>query len=238
VDYTWSTTGIAYNVQEAKQRLGGAPIDSWNVIFRPDLIRRFADCGVSMPDDPQQVFASALIYLGANPNAKNGVDLRRAAGVVERVKRYVKRFASSDAAGALANGDICLAIAISSEALQARARARDSSNNVEVDYAIPKEGAPISLDALAIPADAPDPREARQFINFLLRPEIAARDSDATRFANAVPAAKPLIDKTIADNQAIYPDDSVMDRLFAVTPYPPALQRFAARLWSFVKTGR
>jgi putrescine transport system substrate-binding protein len=154
------------------------------------------------------------------------------------MRRYVKKFNSADYAGALANGDICLGLGWSGESLQARARAREGGNGVDIAYAIPKEGTLISIDALAIPKNAPHAEAALAFINFMLRPEVAARNTNATKFANAVPASKPLIAKDIAENPAIYPDGATIERLFAAPNPDPATQKFIAREWGRVKTGK
>lgn len=237
-NYMWFTTGIAYNVAQAKKRLGGKPINSWDVLFKPKEIQKFASCGVYMLDSPEDVFASALRYLRLNPDSKNPADIRRAAAVVARVRRYVKKFDSSEYINALANGDICLAIGWSGDAFQARARARQAGNGVNVNYVIPKEGGLMSLDNLAIPKDAPHPAEALQFINFLMRPDIAAQNTNATKYANGVRASTPFVHKSILENTAIYPSKSVMKELFTVTTNAFPLQKVITREWTRVKTGR
>jgi putrescine transport system substrate-binding protein len=236
--YLWSTEGFAFDVDQAKAKLGQDPPDSLDILFRPDRLAAFADCGVSVPDSPEDLFALALRDLRLDPGSKNPADLRRAAELLGGVRRHAKKFNSADYAGALANGDICLALGWSGDSLQARARAREAGNGVDIAYAIPKEGTLISIDALAIPKNAPHGEAALAFINFLLRPEIAARNTNATKFANAVPASKPLIAKDIAENKSIYPDAAVMDRLFAAPNLDPATQKFISREWSRIKTGK
>ena len=238
VNYMWFTTGIAYNAAEAKKRFRGHAPDSWDILFKPQEIRKFADCGVYMLDRPEAVLTSALRYLRLNPDSKNPVDIQRAADVVLRVKRYVKKFRSSKYINALANGDICLALGRGGESLQARDRAAAASNGVDVDYVIPKEGGLMSLDNLAIPKDAPDPESALKFINFLMRPDIAARNTNATGFANGVLASKPFVEKNIRDNPAVYPPTSIMQRLYTVTMNAPPLQKMIEREWLRVKRGR
>jgi putrescine transport system substrate-binding protein len=238
VNYMWFTTGIAFNAEQAQRRLGADAITSWDDVFKPDLVRRFADCGVYMLDSPEDMFASALRYLGLNPDSKALGDIHRAAEVIDRVRRSVKKFNSSEYINALANGDICLAVAWSGDAFQARARAKEAGNGVDVRYVIPREGALLSLDNLAIPADAPHPDAAYRFINFLLRPDIAARNTNETHFANGVVASKPLVNTDILRNPAIYPDDAAMKRLFTVTTNDLSVQRSVTREWTRVKTGR
>ena len=238
VNYMWFTTGIAFNVDKAKQRMGGKPIDSWDTVFKPENLRKFSDCGVYMLDSPEDVFTSELKYLGANPDSKNPADIKRAADALMRVKPFVKKFHSSEYINALANGDICLAVGWAGDTFQARARAKEAGNGVDIDYVVPKEGALMSLDNLAIPKDAPHVAEAYAFIDFLLRPEIAARNTAATNFANGVIASKPLIDKEILDNPSIYPREDGLKNLFVVSPYDQATQKIVTREWTRVKTGK
>ena len=238
VPYLWSTAGLAFDVDKAKEKLGQGQVDSLDVLFRPERLAALADCGVSVPDSPNDMFALALRYLRLDPGSKNPTDLRRAADLLGGMRRNVKKFNSDDDAGALANGDICLALGWSGDSLQARARAREADNGVDIAYAIPNEGTLISIDALAIPKNAPHGEAALAFINFLLRPEIAARNTNATKFANSVPASKPWIARDIIENKSIYPDAALMDRLFAAPNVDPATQKLISREWSRVKTGK
>jgi putrescine transport system substrate-binding protein len=238
VPYLWSTAGLAFDVDKAKAALGQGQVDSLDVLFKPERLAAFADCGVSVPDSPNDMFALALRYLRLDPGSKNPTDLRRAAELLSGMRRNVKKFNSDDDAGALANGDICLAVDWGGDALQARARAREADNGVDIAYAIPNEGTLISIDALAIPKNAPHGDAALAFINFLLRPEIAARNTNATKFANSVLASKPWIARDIVENKSIYPDAALMDRLFAAPNVDPATQKFISREWSRAKTGK
>ena len=238
INYMWFTTGIAYNVQKAKQRVGDRPLDSWDAVFKPENLKRFADCGVYFLDSPEDMITAALKFSGLNPDSKKPDDIRKAADTLARVKGSVKKFHSSEYINALANGDICLAVGWAGDSFQARNRAREANNGVEIDYVIPKEGALMSLDNMAIPKDAPHVEEAYRLIDFLLRPEIAARNTAVTNFANGVLASKPLIDKSILDNRSIYPDDAMLKRLYTITANDQATQRVITREWTRVKTGK
>ena len=238
IPYLWQTAGIAYDVDQAKAKLGDQPPNSLDLFFHPDKLAAFTDCGVSIPDDAGELFALALREQGLDPASKNPAELRRASALIAALRPLAKSFNSGDFPGALATGDICLALGWSGEALQARARAKEGGNGIDIAYTIPKEGTLILIDALAIPKAAPHGEAALAFINFLLRPEIAARNTNATQFANAVLASKPLIAKEIAANKAIYPDPAVMDRLFAGPSFDAATQKFIAREWSRIKTGK
>jgi len=242
VDYAWFTTGIAFNVEKAAARLGdadpAAALATWDAVFKPDVLKKFADCGIYVLDSPDDMFPIALNYLGLHPDSKRPADLKRATESLAAMRRYVTKFHSSEYINALANGDICLAVGWSGDVFQARDRAREARNGVEIGFVIPKQGTLMSLDALAIPKDAPHPDEAHAFIDFLLRPEIAARNTNRNNFANAVAASKAYIGKSIVDNKAIYPDAEVMQRLFTVTSYDQPTQKVATREWTRIKTGR
>jgi putrescine transport system substrate-binding protein len=238
VNYMWFTTGIAYNVAKIKERIGDKPIVSWDQVLKPENLRKLADCGVYVLDSPEDLFAIALNYLKLNPNSKEPGDIKRAADLLSGLRRYVKKFHSSEYINALANGDICLAIGWAGDSFQARNRAREAANGVEIAYVIPQEGTLMSLDNLAIPADAPHPDEAHLFIDYLLRPEVAARNTKMTNFANGVLASRPLVDKEIADNPSVYPDQTIMKRLFTVTAPDQPIQKIVTREWTRVKTGR
>jgi putrescine transport system substrate-binding protein len=238
VDYMWFTTGLAFNVQKAHERLGTMPLNSWDILFKPELLKKFADCGVYVLDSPEDLFTVALNYLHLDPNSKRPIDLRRAANLLSLMRPYVKKFHSSEYINALANGDICLAVGWAGDAFQAKSRAKESNNGIDIDFVIPKEGTLMSLDSIAIPADAPHPAEAYAFIDYLLRPEVAAQNTNATNFANGVLASKPFVSPDILKNPAIYPDEETMKRLFTVTTYDQATQKLVTREWMRVKTGK
>ncbi len=236
--YMWYTTGIAYDVKKAQQRLPGRVIDSWDIVFQPETLKAFASCGVYFIDSPEDVLTSAMRWLKIDPNSRKAEDIKKAADAVLRVKPSIKKFHSSEYINALANGDICLALGWAGDSFQARNRAKEAGNGVEIDYVIPKEGSLMSMDALAIPKDAPHLTEAYAFLDYLLRPDVAARNSDAIQYANGVIASKPFMDKSVLENRAIYPAPDVMSRLFTVNANDLTTQRLITREWTRVKTGR
>jgi putrescine transport system substrate-binding protein len=238
VNYMWFTTGIAFNTEKVRQRIGNVPVDSWDIVFKPENLKRVADCGVYVLDSPEDLVSIALRYLGLNPDSKKSEDVRKATGLLAQMRPNVKKYHSSEYINALANGDICMAIGWAGDAFQARNRALEAKNDVNIAYIIPKEGTLMSLDSFAIPKDAPHVAEAHAFIDFMLRPEMAARNTSVTNFANSVLESKPYIDKSVVENPAIYPDVATMARLFTVSPYDPPTQRLVTREWTRVKTGK
>ncbi|CAN5148819.1 polyamine ABC transporter substrate-binding protein [soil metagenome] len=238
-NYMWGTTGIGYNVHQVEKILGpGAKIDSWDIIFKPENLAKFKDCGIHMLDSADDILPAALNYLGIDPNSTRPADLDKAADLVARIRPYVRKFHSSEYLSALATGEICLVVGWSGDIIQARARAAESHNGVEIGYAIPKEGAQMFFDNLAIPADAQHVAEAYELINYLYRPEVAAKNTDFLGYANGNLASQKLIDPKILADKTIYPDDEMLQKLFVITARDPATQRVINRLWTKVKTGR
>src|SRR3954468_23934355 len=238
VNYMWGTTGIGFNVRKAREILGGAGPDSWDILFKPELIARFSDCGVHMLDAADDVFAAALGYLGLDPNTKNPAELEQAADLLMKIRPYVRKFHSSEYLNALASGEICLVLGYSGDIKQAQKRAAEARNSVEIGYAIPKEGAQLWFDNLVIPKDAKNVAEAHALINFLLRPEVAAKNSNLVSYANGNAASRPLIDKAILDDKTIYPDEATMKSLYTITAHDQKMQRLINRLWTRIKTGK
>jgi putrescine transport system substrate-binding protein len=238
-NYMWGTTGIGYNIKAVQSILGpNATIDSWDIIFKPENLAKFRDCGVHMLDSADDIFPAALNYLGLDPNSTKQADLEKAADLVLKIRPYVRKFHSSEYLNALATGEICLVVGWSGDIMQARSRAAEAKSDVEIGYAIPKEGAQMFFDNLAIPADADHVDEAYQLINYLYRPDIAARNSNFLSYANGNLASQKLVDPKILNDKSIYPDEATQKKLFTIGARDPATQRIINRLWTRVKTGR
>jgi putrescine transport system substrate-binding protein len=238
VNYMWGTTGIGVNVPKVQQRLGNQPFNTWDVVMKPEVVSRLKDCGVHMLDAPEDIFPNVLNYLGLNPDSKRQEDLTRAGDALFRIRGSIQKFHSSEYINALANGDICMAIGYSGDVLQAKKRAEEAKNNVEIAYVIPREGALMWFDSLAIPADAKNVAEAHAFIDYLMRPEVAAANTNFVAYASGNLAAKQFVNPDILNNPGVYPDDATFRRLFTNTAYDERAQRVVTRAWTRVKTGR
>ena len=236
-DYMWGTTGIGYNIDKVKAALPDGPLDSWALVFDPKNAAKLKDCGIYFLDSPDDMIPAALAFLGLKPNSKDEADLQKAGDLLASITPYVQKFNSSEYINALANGDICVAVGYSGDVLQARNRPEEAKNNVNIGYFIPKEGALIWFDSFAIPADAPHKDEALAFINFMLDPKIAARNSDYVAYASGSKDAQPLIDKEIIDDPSVYPKAETFEKLFTTTPNDPKVQRIVTRLWTKIKSG-
>jgi putrescine transport system substrate-binding protein len=239
VNYMWGTTGIGYNVKAMRERLGPeSKIDSWDIIFKPDNLAKFRDCGIHMLDSADDILPSALHFLGLNPDSNDPKELERAGELLMEIRPLVRKFHSSEYLNALAGGEICLVVGWSGDIKQSQKRAAEAKNGVEIGYAIPKEGAQMFFDNLAIPKDAKHVDEAHAFIDYLLRPEIAARNTNLVAYANGNLASQKFIDKSALDDKSIYPDARTMDHLYTVSAREQKSQRFVNRLWTKIKTGR
>jgi len=236
--YMWGTTGIGYNVDKVKARLGDEiPTDTWAMIFDPAVAAKLADCGISVMDDEMEAMSAALMYLGKDPNTQDPKDFEAAAELFKKVRPYIKYFHSSQYINDLANGDLCVAHGYSGDVLQARDRADEAENNVHVAYTVPREGAILWIDVMVIPADAPNPDHAHAFINYLLQPEVIAAISNEVAYANANKAATALVDESVRNDPGVYPSDETKQRLVTMRTLPDKVQRAKVRAWTRVKSG-
>ena len=247
VNYMWGTTGIGYNVKAASAILrpqaasgaaGDGLINSWDDVFNPQRIARFKDCGVYLLDSSDDVMSAALHYLRLDPNSSNPGDLQKAADLLARIRPYVRKFHSSEYLNALATGEICFVVGFSGDIKQAQKRAAEAKGGVEIGYAIPQEGAQLWFDNLAIPKDAPNVAAAHQLINYLLNPEVAAKNTNFISYANGNLASQKFIEKSILDDRTIYPDAATMAKLYTIIAHDQKTQRLINRLWTRIKTGR
>ena len=238
VNYMWGTTGFAYNVDQVAKVLGQeAPVDSWDILMKPEFSKKLKDCGIYVLDSSEDMFPVLLNYIGLDPDSKQEADIRKAADALNKVRPEIRKFHSSEYIDMLANGSICLAIGYSGDLLQAKNRAEEANNGVNIIYSIPKEGALIWFDNFVIPADAPHPDEAHAFINYMMKAEIAAANANHVHYASGALAARELIAEDIRNDPGIYPPDEILKRLFVNTIYDNKTQRIVTRLWTQIKSG-
>lgn len=238
IPYLWGTTGIAYNVDMIQKRMPNGSMDSWAMIFEPENLQRFADCGVYMLDAPDEVIPAVLKYLGEDPDSKDPAVLAKAEPVLMGIRPYVRKFHSSENINALANGDICLAVMWSGDAKIAANRAKEAGSGVNIEYRIPKEGAQMWFDMMAMPKGAANQEGALAFANYLLEPEVIAKSTNFVTYANPNMASKPFVKEDILNDPTIYPPPEVMSKLYLITPHDQKVQRVVTRIWQKVKTGR
>ena len=236
VDYMWGTTAIGYNTAKVTAALGG-PIDSWDAVFKPENLAKLKDCGVNILDAPAEVMATVLNYLGLDPNSESADDLKKAEELLMSIRPSVRTFNSSQYIDDLGNGEICLSIGYSGDVFIARDAAAEAAAGVEVTYVIPKEGALKWFDLFAIPADAPHVENAYKFIDFMLRPDIAAANTNYVFYASGNKAAFDLIDAEVKNDPAIYPPAEVSAKLFTLKAHTPDYDELLTETWQRIKAG-
>lgn len=238
INYMWGTTGIGVNVGKVQEALGeDAPIGSLDLIFNPENMAKLAECGVYFLDAPSEMIPAALAYIGEDPNSHDKDVIAKAEDVLMAVRPYVTKFHSSEYINALANGDICVSFGWSGDILQARDRAWEAENGVEVAYNAPSEGALMWFDQMAIPVDAPNPKGAHAFLNFIMDAQNMADASNYVYYANGNAASQPMLEEDVIGDPAIYPDEATLQNLYTTTPYDAKTQRQVTRMWTKIKSG-
>jgi putrescine transport system substrate-binding protein len=239
IPYLWGTTGIGYNVAKVKEALGeDAPVDSWALVLEPENLAKLKGCGVAFLDTPSEIIPPVLRYLGEEPNSFDEAVIQKAVDRLQQLRPHITYFHSSQYINDLANGDICVAVGWSGDIIQAQARAEEAAKGVEIAYAIPKEGAPMWFDMLAIPKDAKNIDNAYLFLDYLMRPEVMAGVQNYVAYASANQAALPLVNKEILDDPGIYPTEEAKKGLFTLAVLPPEVDRLFTRHWTTLKTGQ
>jgi putrescine transport system substrate-binding protein len=236
VVYTWGTFGIGYNKKLVAQALPNVSLTSWRLIFDPAFSARLATCGINIVDDPVGVVREVLIFLGRNPNAPSSQDLIDVEQVLAKIRPFIRNIDTSSDIQAMANGDICIALAYNGNVVQARKRAKEANNGISIDYLIPEEGTLLWFDMLAIPRDAPHVSNAYLLMNYLMEPSVIANITNAIGYANANLAATPLLPASIVGDTAIYPIQDGRTRLFVQMQYSPEQTRAVTRIWQRFKT--
>jgi putrescine transport system substrate-binding protein len=236
--YLRHVNGFAYNVDMIKARMPDAPVDSLDMIFNPEIIARFADCGVSFLDQAEDVLQLALNYLHLDPNSTNPEDYKRAEKLLLAVRPYIRAFDSSEYMNGLGNKEFCISMSWSGDYAAAKARAKAAGVEVNLAFTVPKEGANASFDALLIPVDAPHPEAAHRFLNFILQPRVIADITNEIHYGNDNLASTPYVDPKILNDPAIYPTAQMAARLYESAEVNPALERIRTRTWTRIKTAR
>ena len=236
--YNFGTNGFTYNVDMINKRMKDAPVDSLKMIFDPAVLAKFQDCGVSFLDSPEDVIPLALAYLGKNPTSQDEADIKAAVDMLMKVRPFIKKFDSAGYLNDLPNKDLCVAMSWSGDYATATQRAIDAKIKINLAYTIPKEGTNIWFDAMVVPKDAPHPKNAMLFINFMMRPEVAAANTNVSYYATANMAAMKYVNKDILDDPAIYPDPKVMANGYPSTVRDLEIQQLITREWTRFKTGQ
>lgn len=233
VPYMMAATGFGFNVDAIKKLAPDAPTDSWAMLFDPAVVSKLKSCGVALLDTPSEAVPAIQMFMGKDPNVQNEENLKLAMDGLTAVRSNFRYIHSEKYRSDLANGDICLALGYVGDLVQSRTRAAAAKKKQNIQVVIPKEGALVNIDVMAIPADAPHPEAAHAFINFILRPDVVAAITNETGYANAVPASLPMVDAEMAKDPVIFPPDTVRAKM--ITPPLPGgkeYDRARSRAWS------
>ena len=238
VPYLHAINGFAYNVDMIRARMPDAPLGSLDMIFNPEVVRRFADCGVTLLDSPDDVIQLALVYLHLDPNSRKREDFEAAQRMLMKVRPYVRTFDSTEYMNGLANRELCVAMSWSSDYANIMARARDAGVKVNLAFTVPKEGANLTFSSLLMPVDAPHPEAAHKFLNFMLEPDVIAEITNEIYYGNDNLAANALVRPEILNDPAIYPTEAIKQRLYFTDEMDIATMRVRTRIWTKIKTGK
>ncbi|NYT76867.1 polyamine ABC transporter substrate-binding protein [Alcaligenaceae bacterium] len=239
VPWGYGTNGLGYNVTKVKEIFGdNAPLNSWDMLFKPENAAKLKGCGISILDEAAQILPAALHYLGKDPNSSNPDDYKAAFDLLKSIRPYVRQFSSSGYIDELAAGDLCMVYGYSGDVMIAAHRAREAKKAYTIDYYIPEGGAPVWFDTMAIPKGAAHVDEAHAFINYIETPEVHAAITNTMFYPNANKEARKYVIKEVADNPMIYPTPEVAKTLFVIKPQPLKMQRLQTRMWAELKSGR
>ncbi|MFY0730748.1 extracellular solute-binding protein [Pseudomonas sp. NFX15] len=235
VPYTWGTIGLTYNAEQIAQRAPDAPVGSLDMLFKPELAAKFADCGISMIDSPDEVLAVVLNYLGRDPRSAKPADLAAASELLMKVRPYIRKFQSQPVTD-LVNGNLCMSLGYSGDMTQAQRASDGAGKKTAFHYRIPREGTTVWMDTMAIPVDARHPEYAYAFINFVMRPQNMAAISNFTGYSTSNAKARPDVDAAMRNNPDIYLDEATYERLIPGKDIPQSDMRARMRTWTQFKT--
>lgn len=235
--YLWGTNGIGYNKDLVAKAMPNAPVDSLAMLFDPNVVKNFKDCGVALLDSPSEIYPVVAKYLGFDPASEDPAVLKAVEERLLAIRPYVRYFNSQTYIADLANGNICVAWGYNGDVFQAASRAEEAKNGNQIAYSIPKEGSLLWFDILAVPADAPHPENAMKLINYILKPEIGAAISNEVKYANPNLPAFDKVDEAVRTNPGIYPGEDIKANLFLQPLKSPAYVKRESRSWQKVKSG-
>ena len=238
VPYLHAVNGFAYNVDMIRSRMPNAPVGSLDMIFKPEIISRFADCGVTILDSPEDTIGMALSYLHLNPNSTRREDFEAADRLLMSIRPYVRSFDSSEYMNALANKEVCVAMSWSADYATVMARARAAGVPVHLAFTVPKEGANQSFSSLLIPVGATHPEAAHKFLNFIMDPQVIAEITNEIYYGNANLAANAFVRPEILHDKNLYPTPDIQARLYPSVEVSIATERIRTRIWTRIKTGK
>lgn len=238
IPYMWGSVGLTFNLDLVKERLPNADLESMDVIFKPENAEKLADCGISILDSPTDILLMVLKYMGIDPDNATEADYQKTAAVFQPIRKYIRTFDNTNYLNAIPNKELCAINNWSGDYSTASNRAKEAGVDINLGYFVPKTGAPAWVDCLCIPSDAQHKDNAYKFLEYMLQPEVIAKCTNLTNYANGNLASKAFVAPEILSNPAVYPDSAVMKRLWAPVPFTPEQDRAITRVWSDIKAGK
>jgi putrescine transport system substrate-binding protein len=235
--HMWGTTGIGYNVEKVNAAMPDAPVDSWRLVFDPAVVKNFQKCGVAVLDSASEMFSMTLAALGKDPNTQNPEDLNAAGDALMKLRPFLRYIDTQRMITDLANGEICVAVGYNGDLLQARDRAEENQTGQQIEYSIPEEGTIIWFDSYLIPKDAPHPKNAHAFIDYMLRPEVIAAVTNYVNYPNGNLEATQFVDPEVLKDEAVYPTPAVRAKLTPDLADSEETTRLTTRMWTRFMTG-
>ena len=237
VPYMWGTVGLTFNVDMVKERIPDADLTSLDILFKPENAAKLADCGISILESPGDVIPMALAYLGLDPNTTDPKDFDAVVELFAPIRQHIRAFDASNYLNSIPNKELCMANTWSGDYATAKARASEAGIELNLAYYVPKTGCPVWFDMWCIPADAKNAGNAHKFINYMMEPEVIAKCTNYTNYANANLAANKFVDPAILADPAVYPDDELKKRMWTQKSVSSDLERIRTRAWSTIKMG-
>jgi putrescine transport system substrate-binding protein len=238
VPYMWGTHGVTYNKELVLETYPDAPIGSMDLIFDPEQIKEIAKCGVSLLDSPGDVIPMALAYLGLDPNSTDKDDYKKVGELLAAIRPYVKTF-DNYAYQRMPQKEFCVSVTWGPDGLLAMSGAEEADTGVVLDFFLPEgQGkAQLWIDGWVIPADAENVEDAHLFLNYMMRPEVGAADSNFTWYATANMSAKPMVDEAVTSSPAAFPTSDQVELMYTSAVKPPKIERLQTRTWTDFKAG-
>lgn len=238
VVYSYGTTGLAYNKQEIEERLGKGVIpNSWKYVFNKKYLKQVSKCGVSLLDEPEQIFGNYFHYHGIDPNTNSKAEYEKAAlDIIKNIRPYIKYFDSNKYQNDFTAGNLCLVMGYSGDVVRSVQRAKKINPNVTLTYIIPKEGTNIWFDMLMIPKGAKDLDKSYALMNYILDPYVSAQNSNYLYQPNGVTQNEKYMSKMFDDTN-IRPTDDMIKKMYVLNIHNAKMQSFISRVWMNVKYG-
>ena len=242
VDWLWGYVTVGINVPKVKAALGPMPMpdNAWSLIFDPKYAAKLKSCGVNFLDSASEVLPVAMLYVGKPAYSTNAADYDAAAQMLKSVRPYVTRFSSSGYINDLAGGSLCAVMGYSGDINIARGRALEAAPKqpAAIEALIPKGGATLFFDTMAIPKDAKNVANAHLFINYILRPEVAASLTNKLFYANPNAASLKFVRKDVAENKTIFLSADDKARMTPPDAVPQEIRRVQTRIFTSFKAGK